>query len=64
MIYQSKKFNADDPNTFPKEIGKHIVITKTKHYSNKFEAYFNGKSFNVSNQTVVEYLELMSEDIK
>ncbi len=47
-----------DIGTPPQKEGKYIVITQTTFLKNthKFEAYFNGKSFNVSGQVVTHWL--------
>ena len=45
-------------NTNPDKPGKYIVKTKTMMgNTNKFESYFNGKTWSFSNQTFVEYLK-------
>lgn len=45
-----------DINTeLPKNPGKYIVDTKTRHSSNSFLASFNGKSFDVTNQIVTHW---------
>ena len=42
----------------PELPGKYIVETKTMMgNSNKFEAYFNGKSWSFTNQIFVRYLK-------
>lgn len=42
----------------PEEPGKYIVETKTSMGNvNKFQARFNGKSFDVRNQVVVKWLK-------
>ena len=45
-------------STNPDKSGKYIVETKTMMgNSNKFEAYYNGKTWNFTNQTFVKYLK-------
>ena len=45
-------------NTNPNKPGKYIVETKTTMGNvNRFEAYFNGKSWSFTNQIFVRYLK-------
>ena len=45
-------------NTNPDKPGKYIVETKTMLGNcNRFEAYYNGKTWSFDNQTFVKYLK-------
>lgn len=45
-------------NSHPRKIGKYIVQTRTvMGNTQKLEAYWNGKSWNVSNQMVIKWLK-------
>ena len=45
-------------NYNPNIPGKYIVETRTKMNNiHRFEAYWNGKSWNFSNQTFIRYLK-------
>ncbi len=43
--------------SLPIEKGKYIIKTKTRFNTPIFEAYFNGKSFEVNNQIVTHWFK-------
>ena len=46
----------------PKKPGKYIVETRTMMgNTNKFESYWNGKSWSFTNQTFVKYLKQLED---
>lgn len=41
----------------PKEVGYYVVVTETlKGNNNAFKCFFNGKSFECSNQQVIKWI--------